>query len=312
MFKGGAKLKEMFSSRYTSASMLKRKKIAIIGAGNMAEAIVVGLLKKGAVSPGQIVATDVDSRRLAHFQKTFGVQVAQDNQKVAQSSDIILLAVKPQVVNDVLGGLTLSPRADQLMISVAAGISIATIIAGLYPRARVVRAMPNAASSVLEGATALAGGPGVTEDQMQMAQAVFEAVGCVVVMHESNLDAVTGLSGGGVAYVYTFIEALADGGVKMGLSRSHAQLLAAQTVLGAAKMVRETQEHPGVLKDRVASPGGTTIAGLHQLEKGRLRGTVISAVESATVRCHELGQQAYGSRSSSPATSSVKRVASRR
>ncbi len=286
--------------------MLQGKKIAIIGAGNMAEAIVSGLLKKGVVSPGHIVATDVDSQRLAHFQTTFGVQVGQDNQQAAQSSDIVLLSIKPQAINDVLCGLHLFPRTDQLIITVAAGISISTIIEGLYPRVRVVRAMPNTASMVLEGATALAGGPGVMEEQMRMAQAVFEAVGHVVVVDESHLDAVTGLSGGGVAYVYAFIEALADGGVKMGLSRSHAQLLAAQTVLGAAKMVRDTKEHPGVLKDRVASPGGTTMAGLHQLEKGRLRGTVISAVERATVRCQELGHQACGARPSSPATSSGK------
>ncbi|MDD9860781.1 MAG: pyrroline-5-carboxylate reductase [Nitrospira sp.] len=292
--------------------MLEGKKIAIIGAGNMAEALVSGLLKQGVVSPERLVATDVDSQRLAHFRTTFGIQVGRDNQKAAQSSDIILLAVKPQVMDEVLRGLKVSPDFSQLIVTVAAGISIATIMAGLSPHTRVVRAMPNTASVVLEGATALAGGPGVTEEQMQIAQAMFEAVGHVVVVKESHLDAVTGLSGGGVAYVYTFIEALADGGVKMGLSRSHAQLLAAQTVLGAAKMVRETNEHPGVLKDRVASPGGATMAGLHQLEQGRLRGTVIGAVESATIRSNVLGQQACEVRASSPATSSVKHAASRR
>ncbi len=291
--------------------MLEGKKIAVIGAGNMAEAIVAGLLKKEAVNPGHLVAADVDAHRLAHFQTTFDIQVGRDNQKAARSSDIILLAIKPQAMQEVLGGLTLSPRADQLIITVAAGVSIASIMAGLHPRARVVRAMPNTASVVLEGATALAGGPGVTAEQMRVAQAVFEAVGHVVVVNESQMDAVTGLSGGGGAYVYAFIEALADGGVKMGLSRSHAQLLAAQTVLGAAKMVRDTREHPGVLKDRVASPGGTTMAGLHQLEKGRLRGTVISAVESATVRCKDLGQQACGSGTSSPALARVTQAVSR-
>ena len=274
----------------------------------MAEAIVSGLLKKGVVNAGQIYATDVDSQRLAYFEKTFKVRVSQDNKKSAKSSDIIVLAIKPQVMNNVLGGLDLSPGADQLIITVAAGVPIATIISGLHPEARVVRAMPNTPAFVLEGATALASGPGVTVEQMKMAQAVFEAMGQVVVVDESHLDAVTGLSGGGPAYVYLFLEALADGGVKMGLSRSHAQLLAAQTVLGAAKMVIETKEHPGVLKDRVASPGGTTIAGLHRLEKGQLRGTVISAVESATIRCKELRQQALDS----TATPSVKRTTSKR
>ncbi len=291
--------------------MLKRKKIAIIGAGNMAEAIVAGLLKKGVVSPKQIFATDVDPRRLAHFQKTFHVHVGQDNSQATRSSDVIVLSIKPQMMNEVLGGLDCAPRADQLIITVAAGVSIATIVGGLHPRVRVVRAMPNTTAMVLEGATALAGGPGVTGAQMKIARAMFEAVGHVVVVDEAHLDAVTGLSGGGVAYVYAFIEALADGGVKMGLSRLHAQLLAAQTVLGAAKMVRETKEHPGTLKDRVASPGGTTIAGLHQLEKGRLRGTVMSAVESAALRCRELGRQTRGSGESAPAASSAKRPASR-
>ncbi len=275
-----------------SGMMLKGKTIAIIGAGNMAEAIVSGLLKKGLVRAGQICATDVDSQRLAHFRKTFKVRVSHDNRKSAKSSDIVMLAVKPQAINKVLNEMDLSRGVDQLVISVAAGVSIATVISGLHPGARVVRAMPNTPAVVLEGVTALTGGPGVTAEQVQMAKAVFEAMGQVVVVDESHLDAVTGLSGGGSAYVCLFIEALADGGVKMGLSRSHAQLLAAQTVLGAAKMVLETQQHPGVLKDQVASPGGTTIAGLHRLEEGRLRGTVIGAVESATLRCQELRQQA--------------------
>ena len=290
--------------------MLKRKKLAIIGAGNMAEAIVSGLLKKGVLPPSRIVATDVDAHRLAQFQKRFKVQVGRDNQKAAKWADIIILAVKPQVIDEVLQGLHLSPRADQLIITVAAGVPIAAIIAGLHPQARVVRAMPNTPAIVLEGATALTAGPGVTAEHMQVAQAVFEAVGAVVVVDESQLDTVTGLSGGGPAYVYMFIEALADGGVKMGLSRPHAQRLAAQTVLGAAKLVLETNDHPGLLKDRVTSPGGTTIAGVHQLERGRLRGTVISAVESATIRCQELGQRARGSKESSSKAPSIKRAAS--
>ena len=290
--------------------MLKRKKIAIIGAGNMAEALVSGLLKKEALPPNQIIATDVDAQKLAYFQKRFRVQVSRDNEQSAKGSDVVILAVKPQVMDEVLRALDLSHRADQLIISVAAGVPIAAIIAGLHPLAHVVRAMPNTPALVLEGATALAQGPGVTPEHVQVAQAVFEAVGNVVMVDESQLDTVTGLSGGGPAYVYTFIEALADGGVKMGLSRPHAQRLAAQTVLGAAKMVLETKEHPGVLKDRVTSPGGTTIAGVHQLEKGRLRGTVMSAVESATIRSRELGQRAHESKEASFETRSTKRARS--
>ncbi len=262
----------------------------------MAEAMVSGLLKKGVVRAGQICAADVDARRLEYFRKTFKVRVSPDNRKSAKSSDIVILAVKPQVMSKVLSGMDVSRAADQLVITVAAGVSIETIIAGLHPEARVVRAMPNTPAVVLEGVTALAGGPGVTAEQLRMARVMFEALGQVVVVDESHLDAVTGLSGGGPAYVCLFIEALADGGVKMGLPRSQAQLLAAQTVLGAARMVIETKQHPGTLKDQVASPGGTTIAGLHRLEEGRLRGMVISAVESATLRCQELRQQANVSR----------------
>ncbi len=286
---------------------LKGKTLSIIGAGNMAEAIVSGLLKNGAVSADRIWATDVDAERLKYFRETFRVRVSDDNQKSAESSDIIILSVKPQVINEVIGGMDLSRATDRLIITVAAGVPISAIISGLHPGACVVRAMPNTPTVVLEGATALAGGPGVTVEQLEMAQAVFEVMGRVVVVDESHLDAVTGLSGGGPAYVYLFIEALADGGVKMGLPRSQAQLLAAQTVLGAAKMVLETDVHPGRLKDRVASPGGTTIAGLHRLEEGRLRGTVISAVEAATIRCKELRQQAQ-----SLSTPSMKRTTASR
>lgn len=290
---------------------LKRKRIAFIGAGNMTEAIVSGLLKNGVVDAGRICVTDVDAKRLAYFQKAFQVQICRDNQEAAKGSNIIVLSVKPQVMDVVLSGLDLSAGKEQLIITVAAGIPIAAIIAGLYPKARVVRAMPNTPAIVLEGATALAVGPGVTDEQREMVQAIFEAMGQVVVVDESQIDAVTGLSGGGPAYVCLFLEALADGGVKMGLSRAHAQLLAAQTVLGAARMVMETKEHPGALKDRVASPGGTTIAGLHELEKGRLCGTVISAVEAATLRCKELRQQASGSTDSLSATPSRKKTASK-
>ena len=172
----------------------------------------------------------------------------------------------------------------------AAGVPIAKIQAGLQAKAHIIRVMPNTPSIVLEGATALAAGAGVSPQQLDMAKAIFEAVGKVVVVDESHIDTITGLSGGGPAYVCVFIEALADGGVKMGLPRSVAQLFAAQTVLGTAKMVLESGEHPGVLKDRVASPGGTTIAGLHSLEEGKFRGTVINAVQSATLRSRELGR----------------------
>ena len=272
--------------------MLKDKKIAMIGAGNIAEALVSGLLRGKVVEQKQIFATDVSDQRLHHFSSRFGVRVGSDNAAAAKWADITILSVKPQVIDEVLAGIEFPSRSEPLLISVAAGVPIGRIQRYLPSRSRVIRVMPNTPSIVLEGATALAGGPGVSSQQMDMGKAIFEAVGRVVVVDESHIDTITGLSGGGPAYVYVFIEALADGGVKMGLPRSVAQLLAAQTVLGAAKMVLESGEHPGVLKDRVASPGGTTIAGLHRLEEGKFRGTVINAVQSATQRSRELGQSA--------------------
>ena len=277
-----------------SHSMLQGKKICLIGAGNIAEALVSGLLKGQVVQPSQIFATDVLSERLEVFERQYKVRVGSNNQKAAAWGDIVILAIKPQAIDEVLYELSLPFKEDRLVLSVAAGVPISRILAILHRQTRVVRAMPNTPSTVLEGATGLAGGPGVSSIQLQMAQAIFESVGKVVVVDESLMDSVTGLSGGGPAYVFVLIEALADGGVKMGLSRSDAQLLAAQTVLGAAKMVLESGEHPGALKDRVASPGGTTIAGLHKIEEGRLRATIMNAVESATLRSKELGHRILG------------------
>lgn len=270
--------------------MLKNQKIAFIGAGNMAEAIVSGILKGKVAQPSQIVATDISEERLDYFKKRYGVGVSSNNIDACKWATIIVLSVKPQVLDDVVGGLKFSTKTKPLIISVAAGVPIAKLQAGFPSKFSIIRVMPNTPSIVLEGAAAMASGPGVSSDHMNMAKTIFESVGKAVVVDESHIDAITGLSGGGPAYVCVFIEALADGGVKMGLSRSMAQLLAAQTVLGAAKMVLESGEHPGALKDRVASPGGTTIAGLHTLEEGKFRGTVMSAVQSATLKSRELGR----------------------
>lgn len=269
--------------------MLKTKKIAFIGAGNIAEALVSGLVKKRVVHPSQIQVTDVAQHRLQVLKDRYDVGANLNNQEAVEWSDIIVICVKPQVLDDVLGELNPALKPNQLLISVAAGVPISRILRVLHKEYLIVRVMPNTASSVLEGAAALAGGPGVSSDDLAVAQMIFEAVGKAVVVEEYLMDAVTGLSGGGPAYVCMFIEALADGGVKMGLSRPVAQLLAAQTVLGAAKMVLEKAESPGELKNQVASPGGTTIVGLHKLEEGRFRATVMNAVEGATLRSKELG-----------------------
>ncbi|MDE3035484.1 MAG: pyrroline-5-carboxylate reductase [Nitrospirota bacterium] len=269
--------------------MALQKKIALIGAGNMAEALIAGMLKGKVATPEQLYATDILPERRTHLQDRYGIKTGADNGDAAAWGEVLILAVEPQVLGEVLQLTAQSIKKDALVISVAAGYPIGSLAAHLPPGARIIRAMPNTPSSVGAGVTAIALGPGVTEEDRETAEAIFRSVGTVVTVEERLMDAVTGLSGSGPAYVYLIIEALADGGVKAGLPRQTAEQLAAQTVLGAARMVVESGDHPAVLKDRVASPGGTTIAGLHKLEEGRLRATLINAVEAACRRSKELG-----------------------
>jgi pyrroline-5-carboxylate reductase len=219
------------------------------------------------------------------------VRTTIDNHQLLRESDVVVLAVKPQVIDRVLTEVGADLRADQVLVSVAAGVPIEALEARLPPGSRVVRAMPNTPATVQAGATAIAAGTHASVDDLRLAREMFEAVGRVVVLDEALLDAVTGLSGSGPAYVMLIIEALADGGVKVGLHRDTALLLAAQTVFGSAKLLLETGEHPGRLKDMVTSPGGTAIAGLHTLESGALRKTLIDAVEVASERAAELGAE---------------------
>jgi len=270
--------------------MLLGKRIALIGAGNMTEALVVGMLTAGVAHPDELYATDILPERRAHFQDRYKIKVSGDNVDAVRHGQIIILSVEPQVLDEAFRSVKSVLEGKHLIISVAAGYPISRIMAHLKAEARIVRAMPNTPSSVLAGVTALSFGPRLAEEDQQVARIIFESVGKVVVVEERLMDAVTGLSGSGPAYVYLMIEALADGGVKMGLSRQVAELLAAQTVLGTARMLLESGEHPGQLKDRVASPGGTTIAGIHKLEEGCLRATLIAAVEAATKRSQELGK----------------------
>ena len=267
------------------------KRLAVIGAGNMAEALVRGVLRAGLAAPEAIATSDVAPDRLRLFREQFGVATDTDNAAIAAKADLVLLAVKPQVMGQVLQGL--APAVEgQLLISIAAGVPTHYIEARFSPRpVRVVRVMPNTPALVLEGASALCAGAHATAEDLATARAIFEAVGRAVVLEEGALDAVTGLSGSGPAYVFVIIEALADAGVRVGLSRDVAQLLAAQTVLGSARMVLETGKHPAALKDMVTSPGGTTIAGLHALESGALRAALLDAVQAATERSQELGRK---------------------
>jgi pyrroline-5-carboxylate reductase len=265
------------------------RKIGLLGAGNMAGALIRGLLASQSVSVDQIRASDVRQDRLAQLAKAPGIVTTHDNRELAGWANLLVLSVKPQVIDRVLDDIGDAVRSETLVVSIVAGVPIRSIEARLPSRARVVRAMPNTAAIVLAGATGIAPGAHATEQDVDVARALFDAVGRTVVLDETSIDAVTGLSGSGPAYVMLAIEALADGGVKVGLHRDTALLLAAQTVYGSAKLLLETGEHPGRLKDMVTSPGGTAIAGLHTLEAGGLRRTLIDAVENATHRAEELG-----------------------
>jgi len=265
--------------------------LGFIGAGNMSGALIKGLLHSGTVTPDRIIASDVSPDRLEQVKKLHGIKTTTDNHELVRTSDVVVLAVKPQAIDKVLGQMSKDVEARHLVVSVAAGVPVVAIEGKLPAGTRLVRSMPNTAAIVLAGATAISAGTHATDKDLAIARHLFEAVGRVVVLDEGLLDAVTGLSGSGPAYVMVMIEALADGGVKVGLHRDTALLLAAQTVFGSAKLLLETGEHPGRLKDQVTSPGGTAIAGLHTLEAGGLRRTLIDAVEAATKRAGELGEQ---------------------
>ena len=267
------------------------RKIGFIGGGNMAAALIRGLLHSETMAADQIRASDVKAARLAEIHEKYGIETSTDNDEIVRWADVIVIAVKPQIVDRILAPIAAALKPGDLVISIAAGVPLEAFESRLPPEARVIRAMPNTAAMALAAATAIAPGAHATEEDVATAQALFEAVGRCVVLDESLLDAVTGLSGSGPAYVMLMIEALADGGVKVGLGRDTALLLAAQTVYGAAKLQLETGEHPGRLKDMVTSPGGTAIAGLHTLESGGLRRTLIDAVEVASNRSAELGLQ---------------------
>ncbi|MDQ6735548.1 MAG: pyrroline-5-carboxylate reductase [Nitrospirota bacterium] len=256
----------------------------------MAEALLGGLLAAKLTEPAELWATDPSEERRDFLKQRFGIHVGSNNHEAVRWADIVLLAVKPQVLDSVLHDAS-SSLSGRLIISIAAGISIRYVADRLPAGARIVRVMPNAPAMVREGMSVLAFGPTVTDADRTVVRMMFESVGRVALLDEPLMDAVTGLSGSGPAYIFMAIEALADGGVKMGLPRAVAELLAAQTAIGAARTVLETGEHPGRLKDRVASPGGTTIAGLHQLEQGGLRASLMAAVRAATERARELGQR---------------------
>jgi pyrroline-5-carboxylate reductase len=263
-----------------------------IGSGKMASALIHGMIRAGTVAADRISATDpLPSARETLTGET-GVASSADNAALARASDVLVLAVKPQVMPQVLAELRPAVSARHLVISIAAGVPLASLAAGLGPDCRLARVMPNTPALVGEGASGYCLGPNATPADDATVRTAVNSVGRAFLVGEHLLDAVTGLSGSGPAFVYTMIEALSDGGVRVGLPRDVATALAAQTILGAAKMVLETGLHTGTLKDQVTSPGGTTIAGLHALERGGVRAALMNAVEAATQRSAELARLA--------------------
>ena len=270
--------------------MLNDKVIAIIGTGNMGDALVSGLLASGSSNPQNIICSDVSEDKLEDIKSRYQVRTTTDNVKAETEADIVIYAVKPQLLASVL--IETGPKLDmsKLVISIAAGVPLAAMESCTEKNMRLIRVMPNIAAAVKEAATAVAAGDHATKEDIELAMEIFSSVGkCIFLKENYLMDAITGLSGSGPAYIFLIVDALADAGVKVGLSRQESLFLAAQTVLGAAKLLIETQEHPGQLKDRVTSPGGTAIAGLATLESGGLRTTLINAVEAATNRSQELG-----------------------
>lgn len=267
--------------------MLTIRRIAFIGGGNMAEAIIRGLQREDA-GVGICVAEISPARRETLMAQFPNALVVGDAAEAAGWGEVVILAIKPQHVEGVLDQIEPAITPDKLVISIMAGIPTLKIEANLVSGCRVVRAMPNTPALIGAGATAVSAGRKASADDLDLARQIFAMVGVAVTVEEKLMDAVTGLSGSGPAYVFTFIEALSDAGVKTGLPRDVAAQLAAQTVLGSARMAVETGEHPSLLREKVTSPGGTTIAALHALENGCFRGTIMSAVEAACTRSKEL------------------------
>ncbi|NLT68988.1 MAG: pyrroline-5-carboxylate reductase [Acidobacteria bacterium] len=275
--------------------MLSGKVVGIIGAGNMGEVLIRGLIQSGKMKKEDIIASDANPERLAAISESYGIKTTTSNVAVVENASIVIIAVKPQNVDELLEQLSRSSHEGHLFISIVAGITTEKLAAKMHHKSGIIRVMPNAPASVLAGIAALYPGPNSSAADLQRAVTIFECVGrTVTIKNEALMDVVTGLSGSGPAFVFLLIESLSDAGVQLGISRRESSLLAAQTVYGAAKMLIETGRHPSELKDIVATPGGTTFAGLKMLEKGNFRSTIMDAVEAATARSRELGRLLNG------------------
>lgn len=271
-------------------TMIRNKKIAFIGAGFMGGALIRGLARSQTVDPKQVTASDPRDQSLSTLASETGVNVARDNAKAVADADIVVFAVKPQIMESVARDLGRKIGKKKLVISIAAGVKTASIESWLPSGARVVRAMPNMPAVVEQSASAICAGASADNVDIMLARQMFDAVGETIEVDEKLMDAVTGLSGSGPAFVFLFLEAMIDAGVSVGLDRASARTLAAQTLYGSAKMAKLSGESPSALKDRITSPGGTTIAGLAELEDRAFRGAIMGAVAKAVRRSKELGE----------------------
>jgi pyrroline-5-carboxylate reductase len=272
--------------------MLSDETVAVIGAGNIGRALIGGMIESELIAPQQVIATRRTESALEDMAEEFpGLQTSTDNVAAVEEASVVLLTIKPQSRAEVVTNIRDHIGRDVLVVSVLAGITTERLQLGFGQDQPVVRAMPNTPALVDAGATALAAGTYATAAHVTIARQIFEAVGEVVTVPEEHMDAVTGLSGSGPAYVYMFIEALTDAGVKQGMSRADAAKLSAQTVYGAAKLAIETGKHPAILRDEVTTPGGTAIAAVSSLEQHGLRTMLINAVGTATQRSKELNEE---------------------
>jgi pyrroline-5-carboxylate reductase len=266
------------------------KKLGILGTGNMGTAFIRGVCSKQLIAPENIFIFDLDESKMTPLQSQYGIQLAKDETDLISKVDFFIIALKPQVIPEVLSRVGSVVRESQTIISIAAGVTISTL-KKLTPKAKtIIRVMPNTPGMIGAGISAFCSDEPLSKETKRITETILGALGEVLEVNEKLIDAVTGLSGSGPAYMFLIIDALADGGVKMGLSKTQALKLATHTMLGAAKMVVELNKQPSELKDMVTSPGGTTIAGLHALELGKIRATLMNAVEAATLRSRELGK----------------------
>jgi pyrroline-5-carboxylate reductase len=270
--------------------MVNDKTIAFIGAGNMGSALIRALIARGEIPKERIVAADADPERLGKIEAQQGIQIARDNKGAVSRADMVILAIKPSDINWVLEEIAPVTDGSKLLISIAAGVPTRRIEERLPQGVRVIRVMPNTPALVGQGVAVLCSGSHATGEDMVAARRIFDAAGKTCVLPENLMDAATGLSGSGPAYVFLFIEALSDAGVLAGIPRDVAQMLSVQTVLGAAHLAAEMNMHPAKLREMVTSPGGTTIAGLRKMEEWGFRAAIYNAVEAATFRSRELGR----------------------